>query len=369
MPLDLLNRLRARPSLPIRFAQPLFLLTVWLLIAGPARSQQPILAGLDLLETNPGETFCDLSNLDLLCPGCTVIGDPIVPLQGIPMDQSAACMDPIPGEVDTIIRRPFDTVIFFPGEEVNVEIELVELHLESVQPFQVDCQGDQQSWMVTVGLDPQGQQQGQMRVVKTHENGGFLIGGILVEPRYIFTRVDEDPPVDLCEVFPGPQDFQLDGPWVHEVNEFPLLEIPGCTSNFVPGIEGDGGEELFGILAQSTTQNDQIHWFPAVDATSSTPDAAPNLLSGLLRPASPNPFTESTSLYYRIESEGPVRIDVYNVTGQAVRNLVDDARTVGDHRVGWDGRDQSGRRVSSGVYTYILRTQTGHESRTFTLLH
>jgi len=72
---------------------------------------------------------------------------------------------------------------------------------------------------------------------------------------------------------------------------------------------------------------------------------------------SPNPFNPSTTISYEIpESSGPVKVvvDVYNVRGQKVITLVDELKEAGQYSVNWNGQDQSGRRVSSGVYFYRM---------------
>ena len=58
----------------------------------------------------------------------------------------------------------------------------------------------------------------------------------------------------------------------------------------------------------------------------------------------------------RLDGE-TVRIGVYDVAGRRVVSLVDGPQTQGTHRLGWDGRDDQGRRVSSGAY--FLRAFAG----------
>jgi len=69
-----------------------------------------------------------------------------------------------------------------------------------------------------------------------------------------------------------------------------------------------------------------------------------------LGPVSPNPFATGTDIRFSLPSTAAVKIDIYDVTGQLVRTLVDEDISAGAHNVGWDGTDSSGDRVARGVY-------------------
>ena len=74
----------------------------------------------------------------------------------------------------------------------------------------------------------------------------------------------------------------------------------------------------------------------------------------------PNPFNPSTTIRYDIpERNGsvPVRICLYDIRGRLVRRLVDDRMAAGRYQVHWDGRDDRGGAMPSGVYLY--RTVAG----------
>ena len=71
----------------------------------------------------------------------------------------------------------------------------------------------------------------------------------------------------------------------------------------------------------------------------------------------PNPFNASTVISFlipfRLTNEA-TRLSIYNLTGQLVRVLQSDAQQAGEHRLSWDGRDDLGHQVASGVYIYRL---------------
>jgi hypothetical protein len=83
----------------------------------------------------------------------------------------------------------------------------------------------------------------------------------------------------------------------------------------------------------------------------------------------PNPFNSSTTIIFRIPKERRVQLDILSVLGQKVRTLVDEWLTPGSYSIAWDGTDNTGRSVASGVYFYRLVSE-GHpiQTRKLTIL-
>lgn len=104
------------------------------------------------------------------------------------------------------------------------------------------------------------------------------------------------------------------------------------------------------ILQRSVAYFDQL-----VDV-----DPGDNLLptDARLKQNYPNPFNPSTSIEFTVNRRMPVTLSVYNILGQHVMTLVDQRETAaGNHRVVWNGRNEAGQQVSSGVY--LVRLQAG----------
>ena len=74
-----------------------------------------------------------------------------------------------------------------------------------------------------------------------------------------------------------------------------------------------------------------------------------------LLPNYPNPFNPETWIPYQLASPTDVRIDIYASDGQVVRQLDIGHQTVGIHQVHWNGNNEQGEKVASGVYFYTLR--------------
>jgi hypothetical protein len=77
----------------------------------------------------------------------------------------------------------------------------------------------------------------------------------------------------------------------------------------------------------------------------------------------PNPFNPQTQIAFDLPSAGLAEIRIYDVLGRLVRTLVDEKRPAGYQILRWDGRDDDGRVVASGMYFYRLLAPGVDESR------
>lgn len=82
----------------------------------------------------------------------------------------------------------------------------------------------------------------------------------------------------------------------------------------------------------------------------------------------PNPFNPSTQISFALPSAAKVNLTVFNVLGQQVKTLVDEYMTAGYQTVTWDGRDNGGASVASGVYFYRIAADDFAETKKMLLL-
>jgi hypothetical protein len=82
----------------------------------------------------------------------------------------------------------------------------------------------------------------------------------------------------------------------------------------------------------------------------------------------PNPFNPETAITYELPYKTAVELVVYDLLGQKIRTLVTGPGDSGSHRVLWDGRDDVGRAVASGVYVYLLKAGAFSAARKMVLL-
>ena len=161
---------------------------------------------------------------------------------------------------------------------------------------------------------------------------------------------------------------QRDGP--------PVLEgryrLPGKGDQVLAGdVDGDGDDDLvvLGISADAGeglelgVANDGAFVFinqgaPVTAVAAET--AAPSTFA--LGANYPNPFNPATTIPLAVPAgAGDVELAVYNVLGQPVRQVWAGPLAAGEHRLGWDGRNELGQSVAAGVYLY--RLQMGEQTR------
>lgn len=132
------------------------------------------------------------------------------------------------------------------------------------------------------------------------------------------------------------------------VGEGNILSLPVTLS---PGAEGEFGIELKEIALA----DEKAALIPVSDGPPSRPIAFE------LGQNYPNPFNPSTTIEFTLPSprDGgmtlPTNLRIYNVLGKVVRTLVDELMAPGVHHEVWDGRDDHGNKVASGIYFYRLR--------------
>ncbi|MEW6412118.1 MAG: C1 family peptidase [Candidatus Zixiibacteriota bacterium] len=103
-----------------------------------------------------------------------------------------------------------------------------------------------------------------------------------------------------------------------------------------------------------------------MDVYDSEPDQLPTQFR--LGKNYPNPFNPSTIIEYSLTSRATVKLDVYNVLGQKIKTLVDATMPAGNHSVVWNGTDDSGNPVASGMYLYQIQAGVQTETRKMLLL-
>jgi len=82
----------------------------------------------------------------------------------------------------------------------------------------------------------------------------------------------------------------------------------------------------------------------------------------------PNPFNPTTTIQFSLPVAAFVTLTIHDLTGQCVATLLSGPQGEGEHSLVWNGRDARGRTVSSGVYSYRLKTGVEQLNRSLILL-
>jgi M6 family metalloprotease-like protein len=128
-----------------------------------------------------------------------------------------------------------------------------------------------------------------------------------------------------------------------------LYAVPGGVYNVV--VRNPDGQEA--VLAGGFTVVDVL-----------TGIESPGVLVNALHQNHPNPFNPTTTIRYSIKTRGHVTLAIYNAAGQRVRTLVDEIQSpeAAGFSVMWDGKNDSGSQVASGVYLYKLTAGNNYQA-------
>jgi flagellar hook assembly protein FlgD len=123
-----------------------------------------------------------------------------------------------------------------------------------------------------------------------------------------------------------------------------------------------------GIWARVDLMKNILDYF-GVTPTGPGTDVSGGDSRNALSQAAPNPFNPATRIAFSVKEAGPVRIEVYNVSGRIVRTLLDAELEAGaDGYVVWDGADDRGNQCASGVYFYRIEAPGFAASRKMVML-
>ncbi|RLC57898.1 MAG: hypothetical protein DRH89_02445 [Candidatus Cloacimonadota bacterium] len=111
------------------------------------------------------------------------------------------------------------------------------------------------------------------------------------------------------------------------------------------------GELLF---FENDEENEEINVYKLSEEIYVSADNTQIIISDYKLSNYPNPFNPSTTISFSILENGIADIMIYNIKGQKVKQLTSDNYSIGHHSIEWDGNDDQGKAVSSGIYYYSL---------------
>jgi len=151
---------------------------------------------------------------------------------------------------------------------------------------------------------------------------------------------------------PIPQGFQtyLTGP--------NPVQVPAAWTEYIFDLAAYDGQTIY--LAIRNVSNDEFIFFVddftfhSVGGSVGNEDGIAPAIATELKGNYPNPFNPETTISYSVKENTPVSVEIYNVKGQKVKTLVNEAKAAGNYSVVWNGVDDNNRPVSSGVYFFKM---------------
>ena len=169
-----------------------------------------------------------------------------------------------------------------------------------------------------------------------------------------------------------PADYRIS--WAKADENFPTWSdlsgnaFPTTASHTITGL--DGGEQYKVMVRARYNNGFSGDWSGQATITvigSSSKPVVPSLIFGL-GANYPNPFNPETHIAYTLSTAGPVELAIYNILGQRVRTLVQEIQVAGSYRVMWNGRNDNGVAVASGIYLSRLSSAQQVQVRRLLLL-
>ncbi len=162
------------------------------------------------------------------------------------------------------------------------------------------------------------------------------------------------------------------GPHVAAAAALVLQAFPGIVAGQVEYLikQGAYADTFTGAVPNETWGHGKLRILNALNVAVGVTGMADGLMPPalLLDPNFPNPFNPTTWIPFYLPADGQATLKVFNVRGQLVKVLRDRWYTRGPHSVVWDGTDESGAGVSSGVYFSELRQGPARQTLKMTLI-
>jgi hypothetical protein len=146
------------------------------------------------------------------------------------------------------------------------------------------------------------------------------------------------------------------GGWVVDTIDSPCIDAGDTLSDYSNEPDYNGDRVNMGVYG-NTVQASLSSGISTINRSSKTPKKF------ALYQNYPNPFNPTTTIAYSLAYRSKVVLTIHNLLGQEVKTLVNEVQTLGQKLITWDGSDNQGDMVGSGVYIYSIRTGARIESR------
>ncbi len=185
--------------------------------------------------------------------------------------------------------------------------------------------------------------------------------------------LDNDIVVNGAEVLARTTDDRVVGrAMVHDNGKFGFMAVYG-DDPYTSEKEGLAPGEKFYLVVDGVRASETFTWSEPgakeeIQALSSANGEPVIPAAYSLSQNYPNPFNPSTQISFSVPAPTHVTVEVYNILGKKVATVFDDMAAAGENTVTWNGSDQNGNNVASGVYFYRMQADNFVESRKMVLM-
>jgi hypothetical protein len=169
---------------------------------------------------------------------------------------------------------------------------------------------------------------------------------------------------ELCvQISRGPRWLSSDiysGILQPEANQ--IIDLTFDSNNMEPGIYSAN------IKITSNDPEEEIVEIPVSFTVLQTSNSEEIPLLAKVMGNYPNPFNPTTKIVFQINTPADVKIDIFNTKGQRIKTYPSTSYAKGENSVVWNGQDDNGNQVGSGIYFYRIRAGNWHKTQKMLLL-
>ncbi len=140
------------------------------------------------------------------------------------------------------------------------------------------------------------------------------------------------------------------------------------TNSVVWDADNDGMLELSFAKYDYPSMENYIYEVYSTGVSASLNSEPIHRLSFKLEQNYPNPFNPATTIQFNLNKAANVKIDIFNVEGKLINQIVNDYRKTGSHKVLWNGTNNKGDRVASGTYFYRITNDNNVQTKKMLLI-
>lgn len=147
-------------------------------------------------------------------------------------------------------------------------------------------------------------------------------------------------------------------------DQLDLLYSENIGDNFSSSSRTFNCFDRFGYFSSDGSEFIYSELMISVANTDEDIDSLPKVTSKIY----PNPFNPETTISFNIPKPGKVNLSIYNIKGQLVKTLLDEETSAGTHSLVWNGKDERGKSVATGIYFSKIKTDTDIQTKKMLLM-